>query len=410
MPQPTTPTSLVRRQYLTTNKNNEHSKPSKAKKKRMNSEVSTADENSLLNGNRRGAKLFTDLDCHILNGNPRAQSDPYHAAYIEKLHKGSNIDSKELLTRYKMLSAQDINDDESWRFATVIVPTNRERIDIIGDTVIEFAKSTGQPVIRWACFVQQWDGAPIDLQLQEDAMNDPCFWQYFVIGATAICNENLSVDINITNGAPLELYSLTFNTQQEQINYENMRLAAKPGDFVTLQQPPLSVNVIPWPESNNKQPDTYAPYSIEKKLDTNQAVVPITAQAYTKTPKPIPVRGGEGWFTSKAIIIPLIPFDLAFSMTSFKAQGRTLHRVILSLTHRYGSGHNFSFHEFLVAISRVELGEHIRIMPPIDNQTNKFDYLETLRPNQEIMQMLKGLQSGKWDPETAWQARELTEN
>jgi hypothetical protein len=50
-------------------------------------------------------------------------------------------------------------------------------------------------------------------------------------------------------------------------------------------------------------------------------------------------------------------------------QGTRSHSsVILSLAHRYGSYNNFSFHELLVAISGVKLGEDIRIIPPHDNQ------------------------------------------
>jgi hypothetical protein len=41
---------------------------------------------------------------------------------------------------------------------------------------------------------------------------------------------------------------------------------------------------------------------------------------YSKTPSPIAVYDGEGWYTSRAVITPQIPFDLAYSMTSFKAQ------------------------------------------------------------------------------------------
>jgi hypothetical protein len=56
------------------------------------------------------------------------------------------------------------------------------------------------------------------------------------------------------------------------------------------------------------------------------------------------------------------------------------------------------------------MGNHVRILPSIDNQTNKFDYLEKLEPNPQIMQLLEGLQSGTWDAKKAWDAKILTEN
>jgi hypothetical protein len=216
-----------------------------------------------------------------------------------------------------MLSVQDLDDDDDWRFATVIVPNNRERIDTIGDAVIDFSISTGQPVVRWMCTIREWHGAPENEDLREAAMRDPCFWQYLVQHANATCNGNLSVDINITNGAPIKLYSLTFTTQQEQIDYETMRLNTQPGEFITVKQTPMSVNVVPWPDDTDNHAKTYNPYSIETTLGTNLCVIPITAQHYTANPKPMPVRDGEGWYASRAVIVPQIPFDLAFSMTSF---------------------------------------------------------------------------------------------
>jgi hypothetical protein len=389
------------------NKQNLTDSQEQSKKKRKTSAKSSTDTNSLLNGNRRGAELFTDLDCLTLNGNPRAQNDTEHAEYVAQLHKGSPIDPKELLRRYSFLSTKDITDDVSWRFATVIVPNNRERIDIIAKTIIDFAKYTGQPVVRWQCDIKCWTGAPQEPDLRQQALEDPCFWQYYATGADAICNENISVSINITNGAPVKLYSLTFETEQQQLNYEDMRDRAQPGDFVTLEAPPFSVNVIPWPDSNANQHEQYSTYSIERTHLTNQPVIPLSAQGYSKSPSPITVYDGDGWFTTKAIIMPQIPFDLAYSMTSFKAQGRTLPRVILSLAHRFGPSYNFSFHELLVAISRVKMGTHIRIIPPRDNQTRSFDYLANLRPNKQIMQLLRGLQTLRWNPEMAWNNRDL---
>jgi hypothetical protein len=53
----------------------------------------------------------------------------------------------------------------------------------------------------------------------------------------------------------------------------------------------------------------------------------------------------------------------------------------LSLAYRVGAYNNFTFHEFLVAISRVQLGDDIRIIPPYDNQMNMFNYLEDVRAN-----------------------------
>jgi hypothetical protein len=66
---------------------------------------------------------------------------------------------------------------------------------------------------------------------------------------------------------------------------------------------------------------------------------------YSKVPSLLPFYDGEAGYV-KAVITPQIPFDLAYSMTSFKAQV-ALFNVILSL-HRYGT---ITFHSSFWFIS-----------------------------------------------------------
>ena len=58
----------------------------------------------------------------------------------------------------------------------------------------------------------------------------------------------------------------------------------------------------------------------------------------------------------------VFPFDLAFSMTVHKAQGRTLGKVVLDLTSHPSHKARFEFAALFVALSRVKNSASIRFL------------------------------------------------
>jgi hypothetical protein len=180
----------------------------------------------------------------------RAKDDPEHKEFIDDLHRGGDICPETVFQLYKPLTKEDVKDDEDWRFATVIVATNRERHDINLAKSQEFARTRGVPVVRWRKTLEKWPEKPEEDMVAQDAAEDSYFWHYFIPGADGYCSVNLSVGLQLANGAPVRLHSLSFADAHQ----EKLYLAAvndpecKPGAFVTLEKPPLSVNVIPWPD------------------------------------------------------------------------------------------------------------------------------------------------------------------
>ena len=78
------------------------------------------------------------------------------------------------------------------------------------------------------------------------------------------------------------------------------------------------------------------------------------------------MRGGSkyGYKPSYVKIRNIFPFDLGFSMTIHKAQGRTLISVILALSERPTHKTQIDYCEFFVALSRVKESEDIRYILP----------------------------------------------
>ena len=85
------------------------------------------------------------------------------------------------------------------------------------------------------------------------------------------------------------------------------------------------------------------------------------------------------------------PFDLAFSMTVHKAQGRTISRVIIDLTCHPVHTARMQFAAVFVAMSRVKCRKHMRLMPrPAQNHHKSYKYLETLKPLESVTTFYNG--------------------
>ena len=93
------------------------------------------------------------------------------------------------------------------------------------------------------------------------------------------------------------------------------------------------------------------------------------------------------------------PFDLAFSMTVHKAQGRTIKRVVLDLTNHPTHYSRMEFAAIFVAMSRVKTSEHIRLLAHkrVGHQHNAdeaYSYITTLKPSRHACAFYYGYPLG----------------
>ena len=99
------------------------------------------------------------------------------------------------------------------------------------------------------------------------------------------------------------------------------------------------------------------------------------------------------------------PYDLAFAMTVHKAQGRTIHRVIIDLMSHPFKICRLEYAAVFVAMSRVRRKDHLRLLEPdmFLSRYSLYSYLEQLLPEKNITPFLHGYSNdtGPWDPEHA---------
>jgi hypothetical protein len=109
---------------------------------------------------------------------------------------------------------------------------------------VEFARATGTVVIRWRSVYRNWEGRPADGKNNLDtALQDPAFFEYFVVGGTCYLGDTICRAKRLCNGTRGKLHSLILSAQMEE--YVQMQLSSLSfGDVITLlPDHPLGINI-----------------------------------------------------------------------------------------------------------------------------------------------------------------------
>jgi energy-coupling factor transporter ATP-binding protein EcfA2 len=179
-----------------------------------------------------------------LTRNMRAADDPFFARLQAEMRdtRAAWPVPAALLNALRPVSAADLRDDESWRFAPIGVLSHTELDAINPEQVHAFARTFGLAVLRWKLPLNPTDALPIDPCLLDELYdNEPGLWGYFVQGAPALLTENVKSTRKLVNGSPCLLHSVTFRGDVPQAvsdAFESEQYAV-----VTLDEPPEAVNV-----------------------------------------------------------------------------------------------------------------------------------------------------------------------
>jgi len=319
----------------------------------------------------QGCNLFRNFFRFHLRTQHRCD-DASHMRIVTKMTRGVKLNMLDL-AQYKPLSSDDVsNPDSKWRFAPILVNTNRERLNICHHQALLFAKDHNTHVIRWPNMYGQWISKPTDTDYSLYAMEDPAFWQYAVIGAAVFLTKNICVDLGLANGTPACIYSITPSSSEQQHQIETDVEALPFGSIISLHEPPLAINVqlTKLDGRNASFGSGVDPIlvlrekaSLLPKDSSDMPVVPLLVDTLAKRKDYyIPNEPGCYGHSKLCNVQNPFPFDLAFAMTIHKAQGRTLEKVILALSKQNKGSLNFSFEAIYVALSRVKCQDDVRCL------------------------------------------------
>ena len=74
-------------------------------------------------------------------------------------------------------------------------------------------------------------------------MNDPVFWQYFVVGAEMIVSSNINTDLGISNGTMGICYSITMKEHSDTVYLRNQIQSQPIGSIISLTDTLMSINI-----------------------------------------------------------------------------------------------------------------------------------------------------------------------
>lgn len=274
-----------------------------------------------------------------LTSQHRASGDAAHTALLNKTSDTGHIDVEDL-KHYKQLSSEDLASDD-FRFATMIVTGNNERREINARQAKRWAEHFKLNNVRWARIRkdQTWKGKPQADDNVAHALGCSLFWELYIPGAKGYLNTyGINSDNGLANGTEIKYHSLSFDKRKDELGFIGKLNAARPGDTVTIDEPPTAINVELFA---NFDADTNTAKREKEGMrvawlesgkgsitDDGKVVIPISLQ----DGNPIPLKtehvpgcndSGRWYRASQVQMKDRFPIEPAFAVTVDKAQVRS---------------------------------------------------------------------------------------
>ena len=275
------------------------------------------------------------------------------------------------------------------------VTGNWLRTSLILERASTIAHSLGVPYITWRLPLSSENHRDLsDENIEQLYEQDPRLTMLFICGGQGYLNYNIVPERNVSNGTPFLYYSLTLDPKSDTFVSDTSRVNdAAPGTNVLLQNPPYSVNI----ELLERDPAEFQ----DASLFPDRVVIPVLASR-TKTDKCFLPGCGQFSVQSKYHVC-----DFGSAFTFYKAQGKTMKRVLADLNNP-PENPKISYESVFVFMSRVKLGEHAKILPLHGGKT--WDHLIPLRPANNLIAYLNGFQAdGSWSSAAAKAALVIVE-
>ena len=239
-----------------------------------------------------------------------------------------------LMRRLRAISTADLAEDEEWRFAPVGVLTHIERDTINIAQVEAFARAFDLPLVKWRiAMVDTVDDVGLRDRLYAD---EPNLFQYFVEGAPVYLTETIKSVRKLVNGSPAIMDSLAF--VDNAVPLELSMVCAKGGfRIVELKEPPFAVNVRVGGTTDAPQLWHGVPLDdlsgLIESVIPNEQVIPLLVSSNAEDAELHGIVAAQANIAEK-VKVKIFQFMLAFALTDFKLQGRTLPKLVINLCKR----------------------------------------------------------------------------
>ena len=262
------------------------------------------------------------------------------------------------------VTKRDLRQDETWQFAPIGVLSQIERDSINVAQLYNFAKAFDLPLVKWKLPLSErkYDSLHEDVrdELYDNEIN---LWGYFVEGAPALLTENIKSVRKLVNGTTGLLHSLEFNGDVP----DDLVTALSIGTYteVTLLHPPHAVNVRVG-NCAGELPYLWHGVPLEDLSDLISTVIqgsqtiPLVRSTNVQSVKLYSTFSVQNAMPDQ-VLVRNFNYMLAFAMTDYKLQGRTLPKLIISIPPSYRRP-PMTLVSFYVLISRVQTKNGLRLL------------------------------------------------
>ena len=252
-----------------------------------------------------------------------------------------------------------------------------------------WAKHFKTHIIRWKKSIRysKWNGMPRTSDAIDEAEKQSCFYETFVPMCPAYLTNNLNLSNDLANGTLVREHSLAFDSSDEKAYLDEMVKNTPVGGIIDLPTPPKAINVELFPdflgdsktkaEMNAKMRKTWTHGSI---TDDGKVVVPINQKTVKYRTETIPGSGAPYYFNASEVpMADHFPMELAFCITIPKAQGRTIRKLIASVSAEHPCPFlRFRWEQFFTLFSRITGREDLSLLLQLGNR-NTLSYLSDLK-------------------------------
>ena len=247
---------------------------------------------------------------------------------------------------FKVLSKEDVLQDAKWNSDCVrMVTCLNTTVDKWNlHSLQQKAFSQALPVLRWRLHMSQkrYQQNQNLLLTNSEADKYPELWAYFVPYAPVSISYNVNLSKGIAHGTEGIMDSLIWDSDEHAIMIRDVISESTPGTMVTLDIPPLAVNI-----RLNCTPDKVIPFPF----------TPIGRTSKLSLINTVIISGN--------IPIKVIDcgYEESFASTVYGVQGSTVERVLVNANYCPNFPAGLPLEALYVATTRVKFGSHLRFAP-----------------------------------------------
>ena len=384
---------------------------------------------------RKGTTLLKGFKRLYLTDQMRAAEDDAHRSFLEEMRdvNSSQPVSDAFINSLQQLTSKAIEDQgDALRFAKIGVLSNMERHRLNYVQARVWAKKHGIPLFWWrqelTGVAASWLSEEEQNRLYDVEREGLCM--FFCQGAPASITYNIETGRGLVNGCDASMHSLTMPDDFDMDVFRLSNFCRQGDEALEIELPcsPISVNAIPDVSKEAKQillahaatldtKNTILSVPMSSLSDNEHALLDGVARAEKDMVKVRTMDISEslvaallkkGATIDGNLIVPVLvgntsvkfnpcsvwaaqmgipknlqvkkhQIDLAFAVTDYKVQGKTLEHFIISIGPRNGIMPALTLTDLYVLVSRVRSGNRLYVIgfdPAVQS-----DHLRKLKPS-----------------------------